>query len=152
MREQREFMVHTDDVRAIWEPATLRVIRGPRWLRKPAQWALDALVRKFGAEVARDVRVRTFTVAKGETLLDKMRLQQRDMLRLYNREARYAFVGPDVLTDLKREMHAMSFGWQRFEMIGDRGMQVCGVELVYVPWMDGVLLVPEWKEPSRPPR
>lgn len=146
MREQREFMVHTDDVRAIWEPAKLRVIRGPRWLRPMIERAIRLLLSWSRAEIERTEKIRRFDVATGATLLGRMHLQSIDMMRLYDREARYVFVGPDVLDDLTREMRAMSLSFHEFTLMGPDGMRVLGVEVVYVPWMDGALLVPEWKK------
>lgn len=139
----REFVIAHNNVSTLWEPAKLRFVpRGPKRLRPLIERAIRFLLRWSGAEIGREETVRTFHVAVGQTLLERMRLQQRDMLRLYNREARTVYVGPDVLTELHREMASMSLHYHNFQMMGDRGLRVLGVEVVYVPWMDGVILVP----------
>lgn len=146
---RREFMVSHTDVRSLWEPAKLRFVpRGPKWLRPTIERAIRFVLRWSGAEIERTEKVRTFSVATGETLLERMRLSQRDMLMLYDQRAAVAFVGPDVLDELLRETQMMSLGWQSFEMRGHDGLKIVGVEIVCVPWLEGVLLVPEWRKPA----
>ncbi len=146
---RREFMVSHTDVRSLWEPAKLRFApRGPKWLRPTIERAIRFVLRWSRAEIERTEKVRTFTVAKGDTLIDRMHLSQRDMMMLYDRRAAFVFVGPDVLTELTREMQSMSFGSLGARVHGPDGIRVLGTEVVYVPWLEGVLLVPEWRKPA----
>lgn len=148
-----EFMVYKTEVRRLWEPAELRLTTGgPRFARRWIKCLLRAALRWMGAEVGRDEHVRTFVRASGDTILQRMRLSSSDMERLYNDEARYAFVGPDVLYDIEREarevMSMMSLGPLDARIYREgRVKTVDGVEIVYVPWMTGALLVPEWRKP-----
>lgn len=143
-----EFMVSHTDVRSLWETPKLRFApRGPRWLRPWIERAVRAAFRWSGAEVERIERVRSFRPATGETLLERMHLSESDMRRLYEERARYVFVGPDVERELLHLDRMLSLGDFDVRLGGPRGIKtISGVEVVFVPWMQGALLVPEWRK------
>ena len=140
-----QFVVARDTTRTIFTPTRLRVVRGWKWLRPLIKRFVD---RWTEAEVVNVEHYRKFEVPNAPSLLERMHLSARDMERVYNQEARYAFVGPDVLHELQKEARArmMSLGSPPLEMSGPNGrLTIEGVEVVYVPWMEGALLVPEWE-------
>ena len=144
---QHDFMIAQDDWREMLTPCEVRVTKGAKWLRPIALW----LVRKFGMLDVRRDRVRTFRVATGETLLDRMHLQQRDMLRIYNREATTVFVGPEVFGEVHREVrnyedlyrstHPIALNTE-VKLAAYSTIVVRGIKVVLIPWMSGALLVP----------
>jgi hypothetical protein len=94
--------------------------------------------------------VREFRAPSGD-FIERLALQKRDMMRLYNQQARTLFVGPDAWG----EMHESLRSYSRVNcfnvdvrVYGPNGVRVLGVEVVLVPWMYGVLLVPEWRAAS----
>lgn len=148
---RHEFVVSDTNVRAFWEPARLRfTTRGPTWLRPWLERAVRALLRWSRAEIERTEKVRTFRPASGETLLERMRLNEQDLMMLYDQRARYVFIGPDIHHELLDVWRMMSLGPLDVHLGGPRGIKtVMGVEVVFVPWMNGALLVPEWRDGVR---
>lgn len=142
---RHEFVVSHTDVRAWHEPAKLRfTTRGPRWLRRWTEKAMRWALRVTGAEIERSKTMRTFRTASGDTLLDRMKLNMDDMRRLYDQRARYVFIGPDVEPELLDCARMMWLGPLDARIGGPNGIkQIYGVEIVFVPWMRGALLVPE---------
>lgn len=149
-----EFVVAQDDWRESLAPCEVRVTKGSRWLRPIALW----LVRRFGISEVHHVRICSFRTPEGASLLDRMRLQQRDIMRLYNREARTVLVGPDTMSAITREacdtwsgMHPFSIGEVPVELASQGKHVVRGVEIVFIPWMSGALLIPgTYSAESRP--
>jgi len=133
------------------EPAVWYLRANYRFAGRRPKWA-ERLIRRLVSwaggietESPRGPLVRTFRVSPGRTLLERMRLQERDLWRLYDQRAKVAFVGPEVMDGFTSEMRAMSVGIQPLELHGPQGLRVCGVEIIVIPWMTGALLVPELK-------
>lgn len=144
----QDFVIAHTDVRMRWEPPEIRFyVKGPRFFRRWADRALRWLFKASRAEVLHTDTLRTFRRAPGETILDRMHLNQRDMMRLYNREAAYLFCGPEIESDLLRQASIMSLGPLNAHIGGPQGVRVSGVEVIMVPWMTGALLVPDWRKP-----
>lgn len=142
-----QLMRVVDETRISWAPAKTRV-RGPRLVR----WLVEKMLRRTVVEVEREVCVRSFHAAAGDSLVHRLHLSQRDLELIYDQRARYLFVGPQAMDELERDvrrLHAMSLGpaldGARYTD-GRREWTVFGIEVVYVPWMEGCLLVPEWKK------
>jgi len=125
------------------EPRLLFGRRVPRWLER----VVRASLRWLQVYVERHVSFRSFTRPRADELLERMHLNQEDIMRLYSKRARYVFVGPEMFDEMLRQTHMMSLGsldGARFH--GPQGMKsLMGVEVVMVPWMEGALLVPEWR-------
>lgn len=145
-----EFAICHDDISEIFrlaEPASIDTMRGPAWMRRFLNWTLHKLDAKAPRGVER-VKVRRFSAPDG-SIIERLRLQQRDMMRLYNREARVVFIGPDLWSEAEAETlrasRVMSFDPVDVRLGGRDGIRVLGVEFVLVPWMTGALLVPDWK-------
>lgn len=76
---------------------------------------------------------------------------QYDIRRVFNGEAKYLIVGGDHYGLLMRERIGTSFsiydecriGW------GDE-VRLCGMTVVYVPWVEGVAILPEINQVSKP--
>lgn len=124
-------------------PAAIVGSRGPAWLRR----ALNAALRRLDAKVQPPpipVKARRFVAPDGD-FLSRLVKQQRDLLRIYNQEANTLYVGPDAWGDaageLRNAARVMSFDTD-MQIGGPRGLRICGVRVVLVPWMEGVLLVP----------
>lgn len=143
----QELVIAHCDVTKRWETPELRFhVSGPRFFRRWADRALRWLFKAARAEVMHTDTIRTFRRAPGETILDRMRLNQHDMMRLYNREAAYLFCGPEVGSDILRQASIMSLGPLNASIGGTQGVRVSGVEVIMVPWMTGALLVPDWRK------
>lgn len=144
----REFVVAVDDIQRSWHPPKLRFpVGGPHWFRSAIDCCMSVLLRWTRAESEAVVTTRVFQRASAGTLFERMHLNARDLRRLYNQEARYLFVGPDVMTELANEcVPLMGLGQLGARLGGPGGIRnVLGVEVVYVPWMSGVLLVHDWQ-------
>jgi hypothetical protein len=139
-----EFVVAEDTFERKREEPTLLFDRKlPRWVERIAR----AGMRWLGVHAERQVRHRRFVRPAALDLLERMHLNRGDMLRLYNGEARYVFVGPETFDDMLRSAHMMGLGSLDGAPIGGpNGVRIImGVEVVLVPWMEGALLVPEWR-------
>lgn len=123
---------------------------GPPWFRRLAERALRRALRWAGAEVEEQHRVFEMQAPDGETLLKRVGITARDCERVYGKEVRYLLVGPESLNEVKREVALASgpliyatearFGQMRN---GRSEMRVLGLDVVYIPWMTGAVLVPE---------
>lgn len=152
--ETHSFAVAQDDSREILTPCEVRATKGARWLRPIALW----LVRRFGLSDVQRVRVRSFRVADGVTLLERMRLQQHDMRLIYDLQARTVLVGPDTMAaityeaaDIFRPMSPFSIGAVPVQMGYGGKIVVRGIEVVMIPWMSGTLLIPGSYAPRQEP-
>jgi hypothetical protein len=143
-----EFVIAEDAVRELWEKPAVRFTRKlPDW----AQRTVRLVLAWIGVEVAREIRVRQFVRPQDSDLFQRMHLNQSDMELLYNQKARYLFIGPDMMHEMDRELmqrsHMLSLGNPPLRVGGPHGVRtIMGVELVMVPWMEGALLVPEWRK------
>lgn len=151
MSQEQFLAVCNDSFRDLYEPpepATVATMRGPAWIRSAVNRALRWLDAKAPPALNR-VKVRRFNAPSGP-FLDRLRLQQRDMDRIYNQKARVLFIGPDSWPEAEREVlmasRVMHFPDAEMRLGGGNGIRVFGVEIVFVPWMTGVLLVPEWRD------
>lgn len=82
-------------------------------------------------------------------VVERLHLSAGDHELLWGRRARYVLVGPDVANELHRVIRARatSLGSVPLGHSDERGkLTVLGIEVVYVPWMDGILLAPEWRD------
>lgn len=139
-----EFVVAEDRFERIRdEPCLLFRRKLPRWAERAARRCL----RWLGVYTERQMRYRSFVRPGAQELLERLRLNQRDMMRLYSQRARYVFVGPEMFDDLLRSAHMMSLGMlDGARMGGPNGVTtIMGVEIVMIPWMEGALLVPDWE-------
>ena len=126
---------------------TISAMRGPRWARRALNHVLEWLKATTDQEPTIS-HVRRFVAPDG-SFLERRNLQQRDMQRIYDRRARTLLVGPDAWGDVRDTLRdtASVMSFETEMRIGNSGrIEIRGVEVVLVPWMTGVLLVPDWKE------
>lgn len=81
-------------------------------------------------------------------VVERLHLSAGDHELLWGRRARYVLVGPDVAHELHGAIRARATSLGSVELCrwDDGKLTALGVEVVYVPWMDGVLLAPEWMD------
>lgn len=85
-------------------------------------------------------------------------LVQKEMEILYRQheEGATVYLGAQEFTKLIREMDfatqcfgQYAFGWNLPLRCGDGAIRLMGLDVVVLPWMSGVLVVPESKKPRR---
>ena len=145
MREQSLVRIHRGavDVESPLRVAFHRTI-GPAWFNRLAQRFVRWAITRLDANYIESRAVVTFSVPDGQTLMERVRLNQRDLMAVFERRAAFLLVGPQILNELHADRDP--FSYQAHVQVGSRNvLRVVGIEVVYVPWMEGCLLVPEWR-------
>ncbi len=127
-----------------WTPIHSRLLPGKiAWLERACFW----LIRKLGGEFERRVPTIYYT----ELMLDLGKiadaiLDSEDAIyRIWHKGLRYVLVGQQELLDLRKLEHSilrLDFA-PNFKGKGDRASVLNGLHVILVPWMKGVVVLPD---------
>jgi hypothetical protein len=117
-----------------------------KWYEKLAWWVVRKLGIRFQKTRVEDCYA-SIPIDTGR-ILDAVDLCANELEAIHYREARYLLIGNKQAHELFQELPELShFNFDadiRYHMDGT--MQVRGLTMVVVPWMDGFCLVPELRE------
>lgn len=129
------------------EPPGIDPKRVPRRARTRVKKA-EKTLRKFGVWPRRKMERTKFVEFRGGSLLEGILKSRRDIDMIYRGEVRRLLVGPDAMDPLQAELWEKvgprSFP-EKVHLMGPWGRKVFDLDVQYIPWMRGVLLVPDFE-------
>lgn len=129
----------------VWEPIPTRLLLPgrPAWLGRACFW----LIKKIGGKFERRLPTIEYTELKLDLkrLADAILDSEDAVYRIWYEGLRYVLVGHQELLDLQKLEHgllrldfAFDFGGK-----GDRVSVLNGLHVILVPWMKGVVVLPD---------
>lgn len=126
----------------IKEAFEFRKDRPAHWLQKLCIWTLRKLGAFHHGEV---VTFERHVIGKnGRRFMDRLFEQRRNLLNGFDREPTRLLIGADDYAELMQEATREHFHFDAEYMRGngDRYPKVCGLRVEVIPWMRGVLVMP----------
>lgn len=112
-----------------------------RTIQSAAWWICvrlgTAFHRPFTRSEYRTVRV------EGASLLEKVRLNQHDLRMLWDQDGKYLIVGRKAAYDLLHECDDFMHFQVDVKLGLNRKTRVLGLEVVVVPWIEGLFVLPD---------
>ena len=134
-----EFVAHRD-LRVAFEKKdefALRTDRRLVWLQRACLYVL----RKLGAySMGESVTVERHLI-DADTFMERLYKQQEEIFRTFNHRPKTLLIGAEDYADLMREVASSNTFAFRAEYSMRR--EILGLEIRVIPWMRGVLVMPE---------
>lgn len=118
------------------------------WLQRICLWVLSKLDCGSG-EV--DIRIRA-QVCNIDKLVELLLAQEEIVYKLFNKQVKYVLVGRDYYTRLINEsadhmtLRSFEFSPNYTTNKYSIGTILGGIKVVFIPWMEGIVAVPELKD------
>jgi hypothetical protein len=122
------------------EAFEFREDRPAHWLQKLCVWTLRKLGAFHHSEV---VTIERHVIGKnGRRFIDRLFEQMRNLRDAFDREPSRLLIGADDYAELMQEATREYFSFDAEYMRGGRHPKVCGLRVEVIPWMRGVLVMP----------
>jgi hypothetical protein len=124
----------------IKESFEFRKDRPAHWLQKLCIWTLRKLGAFHHGEV---VTFERHVIGKnGRRFMDRLFEQMHNLLDAFDREPSRLLIGAEDYAELMQEATREYFTFDAEYMRGGRYPKVCGLHVEVIPWMRGVLVMP----------
>ncbi len=129
----------------VWEPIPTRLLLPGKlaWLGRACFW----LIKKIGGEFERKLPTIEYTELELDLkqLADAILDSKDAVYRIWHEGLTYVLVGHRELLDLRKLEHSilrLDFAFD-FKGKGDRAAVLNGLHVILVPWMKGVVVLPD---------
>lgn len=128
------------EVRELKEAFEFREDRSFHWLQRLCIWTL----RKIGAFACTEfVTYERHVIGKnGRRFMDRLFDQMHNLQDSFDREPKRLLIGAEDYAELMKEATTEYFSFDAEHMRGIRYPKVCGLTVEVIPWMRGVLVMP----------
>lgn len=119
---------------------TIRDDRPHLWLQKACCWVLGKL-GAYRQDTQKKIEYRTIDAA---SFMVRIAKQRSAVFELLNREPKELLIGAEDYAELMHEASThVPFSFRASYAVGERGVaQIMGLKVRVIPWMRGVLVVP----------